>query len=198
MTAPKARSRARTPVGSGGDNLVKPRLRLVHGAGGHHASTAGRKPVENNFRAGSNPTTKAVSANGGRIARGSAAPRSKANRASPAPVRGSLFESPARRSRLVTFASIAALALVVFSVVIGQVMLAQAAYSKASAERELEKARAEYERARLEEATASLPHEVEQRARGEMGLQDVSEEEPLALGPHEPFPSPPGAPVQQP
>jgi cell division protein FtsL len=91
---------------------------------------------------------------------------------------------------MVSIVSVAAVALVVFSVVAGQVLLAQAGYSKASAERELDAARADYERARLEEAQAKLPQDVEHRARTEMGLQDSQGEEPLAMGPTQPIPSP--------
>ncbi len=93
-----------------------------------------------------------------------------------------------RRRKVVALASVAALALVVFAIVAGQVMLAQASYSKSEAERELERAREEYEKARLEEAQVTLPREVEQRSRGELGLADTPEKVPLALGPAQPEP----------
>lgn len=183
MTSSRAGSRSGPAAGLHGDGLVKPRLRLVHDFGREKPSGSETQPARSRRR-----NTSSFAAESELRRAGKSPSRSAPTAGAPPRGRGA-GALPRRRSRVVIVVSIAALVLVIFSVVAGQVILAQAGYSKASAERELERARAEYVRARLEEAQARLPRNVEQRARDEMGLADAPDEEPLALGPSEPPPS---------
>ena len=159
--------------------LVKPRLRLVHGEGtpakGRHSSSASR-------------SSRAVRAQEFADASKSSTIRGRAELLTQQGRSGVHLERKRglARRKVATIVSAAVLAFVVFVVVAGQVFLAQAGYSKSSAEKELDQARAEYERARLEEAEAKLPQRVEQRARGELGLSDAPLEEPLQMGPSVP------------
>ncbi len=202
MSATRASGKSTAGVRSS-EPLVKPILRLVHDADRtertHRPSASSSSRPRKPARRAVAPATAEDLGRHRKSSRSRMLPGDAKGRR---PQRGrfsrtkALVPDTSRRRRVVALSSVAALALVVFAIVAGQVMLAQASYSKSEAERELERARAEYEKARLEEAQATLPREVEQLSRGEVGLADTPEKVPLALGPSAPEPdaAPPPAP----
>ena len=144
--------------------LVKPRLRLVESARGQASSSAARLAAR--------PAADALKS----------ARTSRGNNSLPTPTPRRALSSSARVLVLTGVAAV----LLISGVVVGQVLLTQAAYSKSQAERELEQARAEYERARAEAARAEAPAEIDYKARHELGMVEAEQKEPLPLGPEEP------------
>lgn len=191
-----SRHERETVTGSRQDTLVKPRLRLIHGEKAARAGVGGAtatseaeaaqhlpaRPTSQKSTMRGSGGSASVSSSRGSAHRKSAEGVEKANRDAVSVSRRARLA----KSRAVTVVSAVALGFVVFAVVAGQVLLIQAGYSRSSAQKELDEARAEYEQARLEEAEARLPKEVEQRARGELGLTDAGPEQPLQMGPAEP------------
>jgi cell division protein FtsB len=163
--APPRKALSQAALGEGRPlTLVKPRLRLVENARGQAASSAARPTAR--------PAADAPKPAG----------KSRSNNSFPSPTRRQTLSSSAPVLVLTAVAAV----LLISGVVVGQVLLTQAAYSKSQAERELEEARAEYERARAEAARAEAPAEIDNKARHELGMIEAEQKESLPLGPEEP------------